>query len=57
MFKPGMMELGVIVFIVVLIFGPKQIPRLGKAFGDTIRNLRDAGRELTKDKEDGDAAE
>jgi sec-independent protein translocase protein TatA len=55
--RVGYMELGIVVFIVVLIFGPRQIPRLGKAFGDTIRSFRQAGRELTGDDQDTDAGE
>lgn len=53
---PGTTELLVIGGIALLIFGPKQLPRLGRSMGDTIRSFRDAGRELTggeeKDKDD-----
>ncbi len=42
----GGMELGIILGIVVLLFGPKQIPKLGKMFGDTIREVRKTKREL-----------
>lgn len=49
------MELGVILFIVVLIFGPRQLPRMGKAFGDTIREMRGIGKELRDDPDDDKA--
>lgn len=42
----GMPELIVIFVIVVLIFGPKQLPRLGRMFTDTVREVRQAGKEL-----------
>jgi sec-independent protein translocase protein TatA len=47
MFGIGTAELAVIAAIVVLIFGPRQIPRMGKALGDTIRELRGIGKELS----------
>lgn len=38
--KPGMMELVVVLVIVVIIFGPTQIPKLTKMIGKSIKNLR-----------------
>lgn len=38
--KPGMMELLVVLLIVVVIFGPTQIPKLTKMIGKSIKNLR-----------------
>lgn len=43
----GPLELGVIAALCLLIFGPKQIPRLGKSLGATIREFRSVGKELT----------
>jgi len=40
MFRLGMPELLVILAIAVLIFGPKRLPDLGKAVGDTIRGFK-----------------
>lgn len=48
------MELGVILFIAVMIFGPRQLPKLGKSIGDTIREMRGIGRELHGDADDDD---
>lgn len=36
----GTFELLVILGIILLVFGPKQLPKLGKTLGTTIRNFR-----------------
>lgn len=38
--KIGMQELIVVLIIVVIIFGPKQLPKLGKMFGKTVRGFK-----------------
>ena len=48
--KPGMMELLVVLGIVVVIFGPTQIPKLSKMMGKSIKNLR-AGMSEDEDEE------
>ena len=40
LFQP--MHLLVILFIALLVFGPKKLPELGKGLGDGIRSFRDA---------------
>lgn len=47
--KLGTTELLVIFAIVLLIFGPKYLPRLGKSFGKTIKGFKDG-----LDKQDDD---
>ena len=42
----GMMELGIIFVILALLFGPSQIPKLGRSLGESIREFRKVGREL-----------
>lgn len=37
----GPMEFVVILVVVLLIFGPKNLPKLGKAFGSTVKNIRE----------------
>lgn len=44
--KLGLPELGIILGIAVLIFGPRRLPQMGKAIGETIRSFREAGKEL-----------
>ena len=41
-----MTELLVIAGICALIFGPRQIPKMGKALGETIREFRGVKKEL-----------
>ena len=45
----GPFELIVIVLVVLVIFGPKNLPKLGKALGQTVKNVREG-------MEEGDAA-
>lgn len=37
----GMPELLIILAVALLIFGPKNLPKLGSALGKTVKNLRD----------------
>jgi sec-independent protein translocase protein TatA len=37
----GVPELLIILAVALLIFGPKNLPKLGSALGKTVRNLRD----------------
>lgn len=48
----GMQELIIIGVIALLIFGPKQLPKLGRSFGETIRSFKTVGKELRGDDED-----
>ena len=43
----GIQELLVIGLIAMMIFGPRQLPKLGRALGETIKEFRGVGRELT----------
>ena len=38
--KIGLPELAIIVFIALLIFGPKKLGELGKGLGEGIRNFK-----------------
>ncbi len=47
----GVPELLIILVVILLIFGPKNLPKLGSALGKTVKNLRDgmgAGEEEKK---------
>ena len=50
--KLGPMELVVILIVVLLIFGPKNLPKLGSAIGKSVKNLRDGLDSGKKDKAD-----
>lgn len=45
MFGLGIGELIVIGFILVLFFGPKKLPQLGKGIGEAIREFKNAGQD------------
>jgi sec-independent protein translocase protein TatA len=48
----GPLELGIVLLIVLLIFGPKRLPGLGKQLGSGMREFKDG---ITgKSKSDGD---
>ncbi|MFZ7121108.1 MAG: Sec-independent protein translocase subunit TatA/TatB [Eubacteriaceae bacterium] len=37
----GTTELLIVLGIALIVFGPKQLPKLGKTFGKTIRGFKD----------------
>ena len=45
MFGLGVQELLIVLAIILLIFGPKKLPQLGKALGRTITGFRKGMRE------------
>ena len=53
MFRFGMGELLVILFIVLLLFGASKLPEIGRALGKAIKEFKKAGREI----EDASGAE
>ena len=54
--KLGTTELLVILVIVIVIFGPKQLPQLSKMFGKTIKNFKE-GMSDNKDSDKSDDEE
>ena len=50
--KIGVTELIIILVIVVVIFGPTQIPKLTKMFGKSVKNFRDGMSEESAEKKD-----
>lgn len=42
----GMPEILIVLVIALLIFGPRQLPKLGKSLGQTIREFRGVAKEL-----------
>ena len=49
----GGMELVVILLVVLVIFGPKNLPKLGSALGKTVKNVRE-GMEGDEEEESED---
>ncbi|SEA40410.1 sec-independent protein translocase protein TatA [Oribacterium sp. KHPX15] len=53
--KIGTQELLIVLAIVVIVFGPTQLPKLTKMFGKSVKSFRDGiadSEEESKDKED-----
>lgn len=46
---PGPMSLIIIAVIALLVFGPKKLPEIGKAFGSSLREFKSATKGLTED--------
>ncbi|MEI6442429.1 MAG: TatA/E family twin arginine-targeting protein translocase [Nostocales cyanobacterium ELA583] len=45
-FGIGLPEMGVIMVVALLIFGPKKLPEIGKSLGKTIRSFQEASNEF-----------
>lgn len=52
----GVPELLIILAVILLIFGPKNLPKLGSALGKTVKNLRE-GMGGGKDEEEESSEE
>ena len=50
--RPGIWELIVIVILVVVIFGGRKLPELGKGLGQGLANFRRAMRDTTDQPKD-----
>lgn len=48
----GPMSLIIIGVVALLIFGPKKLPELGKAFGSTLREFKNATKGFTDEDDD-----
>jgi len=48
-FAPTPVEIIVVLFIVLLIFGPKRLPDLGKSLGGAMREFKDSVTGKNKD--------
>ncbi len=48
----GMPEILIVAAIALLIFGPRQLPKMGKALGETIKEFRGVGKEIARGIED-----
>ncbi len=57
----GALEIGVILLVVLLVFGPSKLPQLGEGVGKMLRGfkkeMRTLEEEKTADKSDADAGD
>ncbi len=53
-FGLGVPELLIILALALLIFGPRNLPKLGSALGRTVKNLRDGMGSAKKEIEDSE---
>jgi sec-independent protein translocase protein TatA len=51
----GAMEIGLIMLVLLLVFGAKRLPELGSGLGRGIREFKGSMREITSDVEKLDA--
>jgi sec-independent protein translocase protein TatA len=53
----GVPELLIILVVILLIFGPKNLPKLGSALGKTVKNLREGMSDDKKAEEEADESD
>lgn len=44
----GLPELAIILLIALIIFGPAQLPKIGRSMGKALREFREGSAEMTK---------
>jgi len=52
----GPLEIGIILVIVLVVFGPKRLPDLGRSLGSGMREFKDSITGGSKDDDDDDDA-
>ncbi|UCZ52462.1 twin-arginine translocase TatA/TatE family subunit [Bacillus shivajii] len=50
----GIPGLILILIIALIIFGPKKLPEMGRAVGDTLKEFKKSTKELTNDRDEED---
>jgi sec-independent protein translocase protein TatA len=45
-FGIGLPEMGLIMVVALLVFGPKKLPEIGRSMGKAIRGFQDASRDF-----------
>lgn len=53
----GPLEIGIVLLILVIIFGPKRLPGLGKSIGTGMREFKDSVTGADKDNDEGKQTE
>ena len=54
MSMPGPLEIVVILLVILLLFGAKRLPEIGRALGEGIREFKRALKEGSEDRPDSD---
>ena len=49
----GPLEIGIVLLIVLIVFGPKRLPDLGRSLGSGMREFKDSITGNHKDEDDG----
>ncbi len=49
----GPLEIGIVLLIVLVVFGPKRLPDLGRSLGSGMREFKDSITGNHKDEDDG----
>ncbi|GIN88907.1 Sec-independent protein translocase protein TatAy [Heyndrickxia sporothermodurans] len=49
---PGIGSIILIVIVALLVFGPKKLPQLGRAAGDTLKEFKNATKGLADEEDD-----
>ena len=57
MFRIGMGELLVILLIILLLFGAKRLPEIGKALGKTLKEFRKVTKNLDDEEKDSQSGQ
>ncbi|MDQ0219106.1 twin-arginine translocase TatA/TatE family subunit [Peribacillus cavernae] len=50
----GIPGLILVLVLALIIFGPKKLPEIGRAFGSTLKEFKKSTRELVSDDDDED---
>ena len=48
-FNLGPLEISLLVVLVLIIFGPRRLPEMARAFGEAIQEFRKAGRKVQRE--------
>jgi TatA/E family protein of Tat protein translocase len=49
----GLPELGIILLIALIIFGPSRLPQIGRSVGKALREFRESSTEVSKAIQEG----
>ena len=48
-FSLGPAEIGLLIIVMIFVFGPKRIPEIGKSMGEALTSFKKATREVEKE--------